>query len=128
MSEHVCTPGCHNPCLLERNERHATRIPRDSGLGICDVAGPLGSGPHQQSKDCKNWRPLSGAHKPGSDAALFEIIAEDEVNRCPPGCNAPLERCTQPAVVRATTSSGYERRPLCSGHAHVIFAEWMMGL
>jgi len=71
---------------------------------------------------------ISGPHKPGLEAALFELIGEDELNRCPPACGAPLERCDQPAVLRAITSSGYERRPLCAGHAHVVFSEWMVGI
>jgi hypothetical protein len=74
------------------------------------------------------WGDIAKAHKPGNpsnDAALFEIIPDDEL---PIHCAAPLERCPETAAVRATTSSGYERRPLCRGHAHVVFAEWMVGI
>ncbi len=59
------------------------------------------------------------------DAALFEVIAEDEI---PVDCSLVLETCDAPAVVRVTSSSGYERRPLCAAHAHVVFAEWMVGI
>ena len=70
---------------------------------------------------------ISAPHKPcTSDAVLFELIPEEE---CPIDCSpAQAERCAAVAVVRATTSSGYERRPLCGAHAHVVFADWMVGI
>lgn len=69
---------------------------------------------------------VSDPHKPGtSNASLFELIPENEL---PIDCAALLERCAATASVRVTTSSGYERRPLCAGHAHVVFAEWMVGI
>jgi hypothetical protein len=75
------------------------------------------------------WGDIAQAHKPTArvaDAALFELIPEDE---CPIDCSpAQAERCAAVAVVRATTSSGYERRPLCGAHAHVVFADWMVGI
>jgi len=58
------------------------------------------------------------------DAALFEVIPEDEL---PIDCHPILEKCAASAILKVTTSSGYERRPLCAAHAHVVFAEWMVG-
>jgi hypothetical protein len=65
-------------------------------------------------------------HPVGADAALFEIIHEDEL---PIDCSpAQADRCAMTAVVIVSASSGYERRPLCANHAHVAFAEWMVGI
>jgi hypothetical protein len=73
----------------------------------------------------------------GSDSALFEVIPEDElpIDCCPASgevCktvgSVPNSWTTTKAVVRVSASSGYERRPLCAAHAHVVFAEWMVGI
>jgi hypothetical protein len=59
------------------------------------------------------------------DHLLASVIPED---RLPIDCNPVLEKCASPASVYVTSSSGYEQRPLCAGHAHVVFAEWMVGI
>lgn len=95
-----------------------------SELGVCER--PTSQHPHERSIGCLNWHPLPSApHKPGHESALFELIPADEL---PIDCAALFELCAATAVVRATTSSGYERRPLCGAHAHVVFAEWMVGI
>jgi hypothetical protein len=69
---------------------------------------------------------IRGQHKPGSDAALFEVIPENEL---PIDCaSSHMDRCAKTAAVWVTASSGYERRPLCEVHAATVFAEWMVGI
>ena len=60
-----------------------------------------------------------------SDSIFVELIPDDKL---PIDCGAPLERCAATAAVWVTSSSGYQRRPMCVGHAHVVFAEWMVGI
>jgi excisionase family DNA binding protein len=60
-----------------------------------------------------------------SDSILVELVPEDEL---PIDCAAPLERCAATAAVWVTSSSGYQRRPMCLWHAHVVFAEWCVGI
>jgi excisionase family DNA binding protein len=61
----------------------------------------------------------------GDDSIFVELIPDDKL---PIDCGAPLERCAATAAVWVTSSSGYQRRPMCVGHAHVVFAEWMVGI
>jgi hypothetical protein len=62
-------------------------------------------------------------HEEQGDCLLVSIIPEHEL---PQNCDPVLEHCGIPAAVYVTSSSGYVRRPLCHGHAHVVFAEWMV--
>jgi excisionase family DNA binding protein len=61
-----------------------------------------------------------------ADSILLELIPQDELPiDCAP---AQVPRCADIASVFVTSSSGYQRRPLCKSHAAYVFAEWMVGI
>jgi len=64
-------------------------------------------------------------HHDAGDSCLMVVIPEHQQ---PIACQPVLEVCGDWADVWVTSSSGYKERPMCAAHAHVVFAEWMVGI